>query len=43
MELTEKSFSAIEDPEKQLLDDTPEAYFQRERSLKKERRKKINK
>jgi hypothetical protein len=39
-ELTENSISIIEDAEKQLLDDTPEAYVQREKGLEKERRKK---
>ena len=43
MELTENSISVIEDAEKQLLDDTPEAYVQREMGREKERRKKINK
>ena len=41
MELSENSISVIEDAEKQLLDDTPEAYVQREMGVEKESRKKI--
>jgi hypothetical protein len=36
-DLWEKSLSAIEDSERQLIDDTPEAYVQREIGLEKER------
>jgi 23S rRNA maturation mini-RNase III len=39
-DILEKSQDVIEDAEIHLLDDTPEAYVQREIGLKKERRKK---
>jgi len=38
-DLWEKSLSVIEDSERQLIDDTPEAYVQREIGLEKERKK----
>ena len=37
-DLWEKSLSVIEDSERQLIDDTPEAYVQREIGLEKERK-----
>lgn len=39
----DSSVDVIEDAKRQLLDDTPEAYIQREIGLKQERRKRTNK
>ncbi len=38
-DLWERSLGVIEDSESQLIDDTPEAYVQREIGLEKERKK----
>jgi|WetSurSiteA1Bulk_404760.scaffolds.fasta_scaffold381443_1 hypothetical protein len=42
-QISQESDSVIQEAEIELLDDTPEAYVQREMGLEKDRRKKISK